>query len=299
MILSGALSAALAADDIVRASSSFGRVGEGQRPARRMHDSRETFLPLGSLPLLVALALPLGAAAQPLRLGREFQVNTFTDALSSLTARWRPTPTATSSSSGRATTTATTPESSDDASRAPALRKRRSSRSTPTSRVSSSGPPWRPTSTATSSSSGRAETRTVPRMACSPGASQSSGAPRRRGLPGQLLHHGLPDRTLGGDRRRRRLRGRLGQPATRTARATGVFARRFSSDGASQAVEFQVNVYTFEDQQHPRRFPRVTAISCSPGTAAARTATASASSPGASRVRVHRRRTSSRSMPTL
>ena len=35
-----------------------------------------------------------------------------------------------------------------------------------------------------------------------------------------------------------------GTAATRTGRGTGVFARRFSTDGTPQATEFQVNAYT-------------------------------------------------------
>ena len=76
------------------------------------------------------------------------------------------------------------------------------------------------------------------------------GSSSGRRVPGQLLHPRQPDRpsvatdadgdfVVAWDSR------------NQDGAGYGVFARRFSSAGASQAVEFQVNVATNEDQQHP------------------------------------------------
>ena len=61
---------------------------------------------------------------------------------------------------------------------------------------------------------------------------------------------GYTGRPRGGDGKRRRLRRRLAEQRA-GRRRTGIFARGFSSTGAPQGVEFQVNRSTLDSQQHP------------------------------------------------
>ena len=113
---------------------------------------------------------------------------------------------------------------------------------------------------------GRASRRTARATGSSPSASRAPALSSASRVPGQHLH-----------REHQRLRRRWrptptaissspGRATTRTARTVGVFARRFSSAGAALASEFQVNTYTTDESEQPRRWRRTpTATSSSPG----------------------------------
>ena len=172
----------------------------------------------------------------------------------------------------------------------PALQRRRrrrraaSSASTPHHELRNGSGAWRWTPTATSSSPGRATARTAAATASTPGASTRRAlrrAPSSASTPTPRASEGLP---AVGDGRRRRLRRRLASP-TRTDRAIGVFAQRYSAAGApaGRRVPGQHLPTTAHSVPSPPWQWTPTATSSSPGRATARTARATASTPSATR----------------
>ena len=79
----------------------------------------------------------------------------------------------------------------------------------------------------------------------------SSGTPLGSEFQVEQLHDRAAVRALGGSGCRRRLRRGLAEPG-QDGDGWGVFGQRFSSPGAPQGLEFQVNSYTTGDQLYPK-----------------------------------------------
>ncbi len=182
----------------------------------------------------------------------EFQVNTYTTELAVASSRRHRMPTATSSSPGRATSR-TAQHYGIFARRFNAAGVAQGGEfqvNAVHTEQPEFAPPWASTATATSSSSGAARPGRLLLRRLRPALQRRRRRPGRR-IPGQHLHHGRPSTTLPWRWTRRRLRRRLAERRGQDGSATGVFARRFDAAGIAQGAEFQVNVYTTDNQFGP------------------------------------------------